>query len=108
MHTGHGALTDSFTGVLLWTLIEEAGVSVDPARKNDIVRHLVVVTGSDGYSAVLSLGEVSPEFAGDQAIIAYQQGGKPIEGADGFARLIIPGDKAAGRAVGAIISIEVK
>ncbi len=108
MHTGHGALSGTFTGVLLWRLIEEAGVTEDAAKKNDIMRHTVTITGSDGYSAVLSLGEIAPEFGGDQAIVAYEQDGKPIAGADGFARLIVPTDKAAGRAVGAISTIEVK
>jgi len=108
MHTGHGALAGKFTGVSLWTLLEESGLTTDTKKKNDLVRHSVIVTGSDGYSAVLSLAEIAPEFGGDQAIVAYQEAGKPLEGADGFARLIIPGDKAAGRAVSAIASIEVK
>jgi DMSO/TMAO reductase YedYZ molybdopterin-dependent catalytic subunit len=108
MHTGHDPLTGKFTGVSLWSLLEEAGIVTDMTKKNDIIRHVVVVTGSDGYSATLSIGEIAPEFGGDQAIIAYEQFGKPLEGADGFARLIVPGDKAAGRAVSAIASIEVK
>ncbi len=108
LHTGHGVVAGTFTGISLWTLLEEAGVALDASKKNDIVRHVVIVTGADGYSAILSIGEIDPEFGGDQAIIAYEKDGKPIEGADGFARLIVPGDKAAGRAVGAIASIEVK
>ena len=44
----------------------------------------------------------------DQAIIAWQQDGKPLENGEGFARLIVPGDKAAGRAVSAVTTIEVK
>ncbi len=108
LHTGHGPVSATFTGVPLWTLLDEAGVKLDAAHRNDLIRHWIMVTGSDGYSAVLSLAEVAPEFGGDQAIIAYQQDGKPIAGANGFARLIVPGDKAAGRAVGGIVSIEVK
>ena len=108
MHTGHGALTGTFTGVSLWTLLQEAGITLDPAKKNDIVHRVVIVTGTDGYSAVLSVAEIAPDFGGDQAIVAYQEAGKPIEGADGFARLIVPGDKVARRAVGAIATIEVK
>jgi DMSO/TMAO reductase YedYZ molybdopterin-dependent catalytic subunit len=105
LHTGHGALSGSFTGVLLWTLLEEAGVKLDAGAKNDVVRHTVTVTATDGYAAVLSLGEIAPEFGGDQAIVAYQQDGKPIESGP---RLIIPGDKGAGRAISAVASIEVR
>ncbi|MDB5393661.1 MAG: molybdopterin-binding oxidoreductase [Rhodospirillales bacterium] len=108
MHTGPGALAGRFTGVSLWTLLKEAGLTNDSTKKNDLINHFVIVTGSDGYSALLSIGEIAPEFGAGQPIVAYQEAGKPIEGADGFARLIVPGDRAAGRAVSAIASIEVK
>jgi DMSO/TMAO reductase YedYZ molybdopterin-dependent catalytic subunit len=105
-HTNHGPLTGKFTGVLLWTLLE-AGVTAEPGKKSDMLRHSVVITASDGYSTVLSLGELAPDFGNEQAIVAYQQADKPIEGANGFARLIIAGDKVAGRAISAISTIEV-
>nr|QOL00420.1 hypothetical protein [uncultured organism] len=108
LHTGHGALTGNFTGVLLWTLLEEAGLKLDPDIKNDVVRHTVTIGASDGYRVVLSLGEIAPEFGGEQVIVAYQMDGKPIDNGGGFARLILPGDKGAGRAVSAIASIEVR
>jgi DMSO/TMAO reductase YedYZ molybdopterin-dependent catalytic subunit len=107
-HTGHGTLSGAFAGALLWALLQEAGVTLDAGKKNDLIHHTVTVTGTDGYSAVLSLAEIAPEFGADQAIIAWQQDGKPLAEAGGFARLIVPGDKAAGRAVGAITTIEVK
>ncbi len=107
-HTGHGTLSGSFVGVSLWTLLQETGVTLDATKKNDLIRHTVTVTGTDGYSAVLSLAEIAPEFGDDQALIAWQQDGKPLPDRDSFARLIVPGDKAAGRGIGAIATIEVK
>ena len=107
-HTGHGTLSGVFAGASLWALLQEAGVTLDSAKKNDLIHHTVTVTGTDGYSAVLSLAEIAPEFGADQAVIAWQQDGKPLAEAGGFARLIVPGDKAAGRAVSAIATIEVK
>ena len=107
-HTGHGELTGSFTGVTLWTLLGEAGLTLDSAKKNELIRHVVVVTGTDGYSAVLSLAEIAPEFGNDQTIVAIAEDGKPIEGRNGPIRLIVPTDKAAGRDVGAIATIEVR
>jgi DMSO/TMAO reductase YedYZ molybdopterin-dependent catalytic subunit len=86
LHTGHGVVTGDFTGALLWTLLSEAGVKLDPNIKNDVVRHTVTITGADGYSATLSLGEIAPEFGGEQAIIAYQVDGKPIENGGGSPR----------------------
>jgi len=32
-HTGHGTLAGAFTGVPLWTLLQEAGVTMDKARR---------------------------------------------------------------------------
>ena len=107
-HTGHGTLAGAFTGVSLWTLLQEAGVALDKGKKNDLIHHTVTVTGGDGYNAVLSLGEIAPEIGDDQAVIAWQKDGTPLESGQGFARLIIPGDKAASRAVSAITTIEVK
>jgi DMSO/TMAO reductase YedYZ molybdopterin-dependent catalytic subunit len=105
--TNHGPLTGKFTGVLLSTLLQEAGVTLEGGKKNDLLRHSVVITAGDGYSIVLSLGEIAPDFGNAQAIVAYALDGKPIVGANGFARLIVPSDKKAGRAIGAISTIEV-
>jgi hypothetical protein len=41
----------SYTGALLWDVLQSAGIKVDPNVKNDILRFIVVVTGSDGYEA---------------------------------------------------------
>jgi len=106
--TERGALAASYTGVLLWTLLQEAVIKSTPGVKNDILRHTVVVTGSDGYTAVLSVGEIDPKFGGDRAMIAYAVDGKPLSRRRGFARLIVPTDKAAGRAVFGIASITVR
>ncbi len=108
LHTGHGPITGTFTGVLLWTLLQEVGVKTDPAGKSDIARHIAIITSADGYSTILSLGELDPEFGGAQAIVAYAKDGKPIDDAEGLTRLVIPGDKGAGRAVNNIVNIEVK
>ena len=106
--TGKGAVRATFTGVLLWTLLQEAGIATDPAVKNDILRHTVAVTGSDGYRVVLSAGELDPEFGGELAILAYAQDGQSLGANGGFARLIVPGDKGGGRNVSSVAEIEVR
>src|SRR5690349_21881502 len=47
--TGKGPVRGTYTGVLLWTLLEGAGIRTDPNVKSDIIRHTVTVTGADGY-----------------------------------------------------------
>src|SRR6516225_6704253 len=36
----------SFTGALLWDLLQSVGIIVDPSIKNDILRKTIVVTGT--------------------------------------------------------------
>ena len=97
----------SYTGALLWDVLQSAGIKVDPNVKNDILRFIVVVTGSDGYEAIFGAGEIDPEFGGDQIIIAYAENGQSL-GQDGFAKIIAPGDRAGGRFVSNIVKIEVR
>ena len=105
--TGAGPVSASYTGVLLWDLLTAANVLTDPSVKNDVLRKEVIVTGSDGYVSVFSLGELDPMFGGQQVIVAYASSGEPLTGSDGFASIIVPGDKAGGRYVHAVTSIKV-
>ena len=105
--TGRGTVAANFTGVLLWTLLQAAEVKDDPSAKNAKLRRTVMVSAADGYSVVLSLGELDPAYGAGQALIAYAQDGKPL-GPSGFARLILPADKDGGRNVMRVKSIEVQ
>jgi len=100
-------VTQSFTGTLLWDLLQSVGIVVDPNVKNDILRKVVIVTGSDGYETAFGAGEIAPNFGGAQIMVAYAVDGQPL-GKDGFARIVAPGDKAGGRFVSNIVKIEVQ
>lgn len=108
LKTGKGMLTGSYTGVLLWTLLQQAAIEAPAGSKNYVIRRTIVVTSSDGYTAVLSVAEIDPEFGDDRAIIAYAKDGQPLTDARGFARLILPADKSAGRAISGVASITVQ
>jgi hypothetical protein len=95
-----------FTGALLWDLLQSVGIKLDSTIKNDILHKSIVVTGTDGYETVFSAGEINPSFGGSQIIIAYEEDGQSL-GTDGFAKIIVPGDKAGGRFVSNIIEIKV-
>lgn len=97
----------SFTGALLWDVLQKAGIIVDATTKNDILRKFVTVIGSDGYEAVFSVGELDPAFGGDQIILAYAEDGRPLTD-EGFAKLVAPGDKLGGRFVSNIAKIIVR
>lgn len=101
---------NSYTGVSLWTLLDTAGVTTNPQIHNNILRDYVVVTGSDGYQGVIALGEISPSFGNEQDLVAYILNGGVAGlslGANGYFRLIVPGDVKQGRWISNIIDIEV-
>lgn len=103
-----GFLTRRYTGVLLADLLKTAVVQTDPAVKGDILRKYVLVTASDCYEAVLAVADLLPEYGGQQVLVAYADGeGKPLA-ADGFATLVVPGDKRASRYVSNIVRIRVR
>jgi DMSO/TMAO reductase YedYZ molybdopterin-dependent catalytic subunit len=104
-YTGAGPVAATYTGVLLWDLLNAATVINNPAVKNDVLRKEVIVTGSDGYVSVFSLGELDPMFGGEQVMVAYLLNGAPITDDTGFATIVVPGDKAGGRYVHAVTRI---
>ncbi len=81
----------------------------DPSIKNDLLRFGVVATGSDGYRAFISLGEIAPQFGNQPDLVAYAdtEGQLGTGGTDGALRLIVPGDHAGGRYVSNLISLQV-
>jgi hypothetical protein len=93
----------TFRGVLLWTLIDRAGL-VNGSEKNAYLKHTILVSGVDGYTVALSEGEIDPKLEGKQVIIAYMKDGKLFDGL----RLIVPGDVHASRDVRDLLTIEVK
>jgi DMSO/TMAO reductase YedYZ molybdopterin-dependent catalytic subunit len=105
---GQGLVTTTYVGVPLGDLLARAVVRVDPAVRNDILRKFVVITGSDCYAVVVSLGEILSDFGGsNQIFVAYQDGaGQPLADA-GMARLVVPGDIRGGRYVSNISEITV-
>lgn len=103
--TEHGPFRAVFDGPLLWTVLT-AVHAVDPAKPRDAVREVVILTGSDGYTAVLALGEISPAFEGKQVLLADRMDGKSL--ASGQFRIVVPGDQRGGRNVRDVRSITVR
>jgi DMSO/TMAO reductase YedYZ molybdopterin-dependent catalytic subunit len=96
---------NTYKGVTLWTLLDTIGLRL-PAGKNASLGMYAVATGSDGYRAAVSLGEIDPGFGNKAALIAYEMNAAPL-GANGVARLVVPGEVKQGRSVSNLIAIEV-
>jgi molybdopterin-dependent oxidoreductase-like protein protein len=100
--TDHGPEQATYTGALLWSVLKRAGPLGGDRRAR--VRQTIVVTGRDGYTAVLAVAEIDPEFGGKQVLLAYRRDGKPIPGQ--ALRLVVPGDRYGGRSVRDVARIE--
>jgi Oxidoreductase molybdopterin binding domain len=102
--TGRGPEQANYTGALLWAVLEQAEMLGGDRRAR--LRRTIMVTGRDGYSAVLALAEIDPEFEGKQVLLAYRRDGQPIEGRT--LRLVVPGDRHGGRSVRDVVRIELR
>lgn len=95
-----------YTGVDLWALLSAvAGIEADSASGANVQGMYLVATGADGYQALVSLAEISPELGNRRVLIAYRLDEQPL--ARGLARLVVAGDGKAGRSVSALEAIEV-
>ena len=91
---GHGPQHATWSGVLLWTLLQRAAPVDEPGRKTTL-RHTILAHGTDGYAVALAVGEIDPAFEGKQVIVALARDGAPLHSLE----LVVPGDRHAGRDV---------
>lgn len=96
-----------YRGVLLNDFLQTAGLKLDATKKNDILRLGVLAIATDGYSSMVVGGEIDPKFANVPVLIAIARDGQPLSADDGFARVVVPGDIAAGRFVSNLVRLEV-
>lgn len=101
--SGRGPVPLDCTGAALSAIIAKAGLNVGKGN-NAKLAHSVVITADDGYGAALSLGEIDADYGNQNVIVATQCNGKMLDAP----RLVVPGDRHAGRAVNGVVSIEVK
>ena len=89
-----------YRGPLLWTVLTAAHL-LDPARHADTVRQTLRIEGSDGYVAILAMGELAPDFENKPALLALTEDGKPLS----RPHAIIPGDSRGGRSVHDVVTL---
>ena len=89
-------------GPLVVDVLAKVGPRFDRKVKNGELRDVVVVTGADGYVAVLSYGEIAPTFGNRLAILSLKEDGVVLAAP----RLVIPGDVLAGRDVSQVVHVE--
>jgi hypothetical protein len=103
--SGSGHQSRSEAGVLLADLVPADGLATTD-RKIDalsfgVLAVGVLAVGSDGYAALVSFGEISPEFGDRGVLLATAEDGKPLE----RPRLVVPGDVKGGRYVSDVVEL---
>lgn len=108
VHNPHTNADETYSGVPLIDLLAKQGVPHGHDLRGKALSQYVVATGSDGYRAVLALGEVDPDFHPGEVLVADQLDSKPLDAKTGPFRLVVTEDKRPARSVHHLVSIEVK
>ena len=86
-------------------LLEKAE-PIDEPGKNANLRRTLLITGRDGYTVALAVGEIDPHYEGKQVIVAYSGGDPPrIDDVPSASRA---GRCSRGRSVRDIATIELR
>lgn len=96
-----------YEGVWLHEVLKRAGVPQGSELRGKALASYVLAEAQDGYQVVFSLGEVDPSFIDNEILLADTANGKPISGAEGRFRLIVPKDKPGARSVRMLNRLEV-
>jgi len=93
----------TYTGVLLYDLLNSLGPIFDASVNNDKLRFYVSATGSDGYQVIVAWGEIDPQFENKGVLLAFTEDGQSLAAVG--PRLVVPGDIRGGRYVTGVVSI---
>ena len=104
VHNGHTDANETYSGVLLATLLAEVNAPLGKDFHEEALTSYLIATGSDGYSVLLSLAEVDPSFHGGQVLVADTRDGQPLA-KNGPFQLIVSDDTRPARWVHNLDSI---
>jgi hypothetical protein len=104
--TAHGK-TASYEGYDLRAVLQAAGVAPVEAIRGKRLGTYVVITATDGYKVVFSVGELDRTLGNTLVLLADRENGHPLPEADGSWRLVVPGDQRPARWARQVVSIRV-
>ena len=103
----HGA-SHTYEGVVLTELLRLVDAPTGARVHAAAVKDYLVVTGADGFHAVLSLAETDTSVQAHPVILADRMDGAPLIPHDAPYRVVVDGDKKPSRSVYAVTRIEVR
>ncbi len=96
-----------YEGVWVHEVLKRAGAPQGAALRGKALAGYVIAEASDGYQVVFSLGELDPAFIDNEILLADTANGKPLFGAQGRFRLVVPKDKPGARSVRMLTKLDV-
>lgn len=101
--SSQGVQQHTYDGAALRDIVDAAAPSVDADAKNPLLTVAIVGVGSDGYAATVAWGEISPDFAATDVLVAHTEDGVALE----QPRLVVPGDVKGGRYVSDLVELRI-
>ena len=105
--TTSNGMETTYEGVWLHEVLKRAGAPQGPTLRGKALAGYVLAEAQDGYQVVFSLAELDPAFIDNQILLADTATGKPLFGANGRFRLVVPKDKPGARSVRMLTRLEV-
>ena len=97
----------TFEGVALKAVLEKGGVEFGHSMRGKRLASCLLVEAADGYSAVIALPEIDPDFTDKQIVLAFLQDGKPLDAKAGPYRIVIPDEKRMARWVRQVTTLKI-
>ena len=107
VRTTNNGMETAYEGVWLHEILKKAGVPLGSELRGKALATYVLAEAQDGYHVVFSLGELDPSFIDNEILVADTANGKPLSGAQGPFRLVVPKDKMGSRSVRMLTKLEV-
>jgi DMSO/TMAO reductase YedYZ molybdopterin-dependent catalytic subunit len=107
VRTTSNGMETLYEGVWLHEVLKRAGVPQGEALRGKALAGYVLAEAQDGYQVVFSLGELDPAFIDNEILLADTANGKPLFGAQGRFRLVVPKDKPGARSVRMLTKLDV-
>jgi DMSO/TMAO reductase YedYZ molybdopterin-dependent catalytic subunit len=107
VRTTSSGMETVYDGVWLHEVLKKAGVSQGSELRGKALAAYVLAQAQDGYQVAFSLGELDPSFIDNEILLADTANGKPLFGAQGRFRLVVPKDKPGARSIRMLTKLEV-
>jgi hypothetical protein len=104
----HDSIAHSYTGVPVIEILNRAGVTMGKQLRGKNLAKFLLVSASDGYQVIFSLGELDTSFNEKEIILADKMDSKPIPANPGPFQLIVAGEKRPARSCREVVSFIIR